>query len=205
MHAKRQTINKSWPIPRKGTKYVIVASHDKNRGIPLLVILRDILKLASNRREIRKILQDKLVSVNWKVRREENFAVLPFDILKIGEKNYELRFSEKGMLEAKETNRKDIILKVVDKKTLKKKTQLNLLYGRNILTDKEVKVGDSVVIKEKKIEKVLNLEKGKEAIIFAGKYTGRKGKIDKIEEKTVFISSKDEKVNVPIKNIMVIN
>jgi len=204
MHAKRQTISKSWPIPRKGTKYVIVASHEKKNGIPILIILRDILKLAKNRREVKRILQQEMVFVNDKMIKKENFSVLPFDILKIGEKNYELGFSDKGKFKVKETTRKDRVLKVIGKKILKnKKIQLNLLYGKNILTKEKVNIGDSVVIKDKKIERVIYLEKGKEAVVLVGKHKGKEGKIDKIEDKIATLCCENAKINVHVGSIMV--
>jgi len=204
MYVKRQTIAKTWPISRKGTKYVVRASHEKRRGIPLLIILRDMLKIAENRKEVRKILQEKKISVNEKIARKENLSVLPFDIIKVGEKNYEIGFSGKGRFMIKETARKENILKITGKKILKKgKIQLNLLYGKNILTDKKVNTGDSIIVEDKKIVKVLVLEKGKNAVVFSGKYKGREGKIERIDEKIATLTCEDEKINVPVKNIMV--
>ena len=121
MYVKRQTVEKSWPIPRKGTKYIVVASHDKKNGLPLLIILREMLRVAKNRKEARKILNLGVVSVNDKIVRKENFSVLPFDIIKMGEKSYELVFSEKGKFKVEETTRKELTLKVVNKKILKGK------------------------------------------------------------------------------------
>ena len=42
MYLKRNCIGKFWPVPRKGTKYQAVATHDKNESIPLIVVARDI-------------------------------------------------------------------------------------------------------------------------------------------------------------------
>ena len=204
MHAKRQTINKSWPIPRKGTKYIAVP-RDKKNGVPLIVVLRDILKAAKTRKEVKSILNQGLVSINEKIRKEENFPVLPFDIIGVGDKTYELVFSDKGKLQLRETKRKEMILKIVGKKILRlKKIQLNLLYGKNIISEEKVNVGDSVVIKDNKIVKVLHLEKGREVTIFAGKYKGREGKIENIKEKITTLSCKNEKINVPAESVMVI-
>jgi len=205
MHIKRQNLTKTWPIPRKGTKYIVVASHDKKNGIPLLVILRDILRIAVNRRETRKMLQEKLVYINGKQTKKEKFSVLPFDIIKIGDKSYELGFSDKGKFEVRETSRKEMILKVVGKKILKnKKVQLNLLYGKNLISDENVKIGDSVVIKENKIVETLHLEKGREAIIFAGRYKGKYGIIEKMENKMAVLECEKKKINIPIENITVV-
>lgn len=205
MHIKRQTINKSLPIPRKGTKYIVVASHNKKNGIPLLIILRDILKIGENRREIKAILNSGAVFINDKVTKKENFSVLPFDILKVGEKIYELTFSDKGKFMVKESAKKEKILKVISKKILKKKKiQLNLMYGWNIITNEKVGTGDSVVVDKNKIVKIIPLEKGREAVIFKGKNKGKHGKIDKIENKIASLACENETINIPVENILVV-
>ncbi len=204
MHVKRQTVPKSWPVPRKGTKYLI-RCHERRNGLPLLIILRDMLKLGRNRKEVKKILNLGFVSVNDKVRKDEKFSVLPFDIIAIKDKRYELGFSDKGKFVLKETTKTERILKIVGKRILRgKKVQLNLIYGKNIISEEKANTGDSVVLKENKILKIIHLKEGKKAIIFSGKYKGKEGKIEKIEDKIAVLSSKTEKINVPIKNIMVI-
>ncbi len=205
MHLKRQKVNTAWPIPRKGTKYVVVTSHEKNNGIPILIILRDILKLAKNRKEVKKILNQKTVSLNGKAVHKDNQVAVPFDIITIRKKKYELVFSEKGKFTVKETEKTEKTIKVTGKKILKnKKTQLNLLYGKNIISDEKVKVGNSVVIKENKITKVIPIEIGKSAVVLSGKHIGKEGEIKKIEGKIAVLHSKGENINVPIKNMMVI-
>lgn len=205
MYVKRQTVAKTWPIPRKGTKYLVAPSHNKKNGIPILVLLRDVLKIAKNRKEVKRILNQELISVNSKTVKKDNLSVLPFDIVKIGEKSYELGFSEKRKFMLKETKREEKILKVVGKTILKeKKIQLNLLYGKNVITDEKANTGDSVIIKDKKVEKVLPLEKGREAVVFSGKYKGKEGEIEVIEGKIATLFHKEEKINVPVKNIMVV-
>jgi len=84
------------------------------------------------------------------------------------------------------------------------KIQLNLLYGKNIITNEKVKVGDSVIIKDKKIVKAIKLEKGKRAVVFAGKNRGKEGEIESINNKIATLHSKKGKINVPEKNIMVL-
>jgi small subunit ribosomal protein S4e len=205
MHVKRQKISRLWKIPMKGTKYLIVPSQNKKHGVPLLIILRDLLKLAKNRREARNILLQELVSVNGKVRKRENYSVLPFESVQIKDKNYELAFSNNGKFEVQESPKKEAVFKVMDKKILKhKKMQLNLLYGKTVLTDEKVNTGDSIILKENKIIKILPLEEGREVAIFNGKYKGGKGKLEKIEGKMARVSSEGGKVNVPIKSILVI-
>jgi len=203
MHLKRQKMPRNWPVARKGTKYLIRPSHNKKEGIPLLIILREVLKLAKTRKEVKKILILQKVKLNDKIIKKEEISALPFSILEIGNKKYEVGFTEKGKLSIEETDKKERILRVIGKKILKnKKIQLNLLYGDNILYDKKIKIGDSVVLQDKKIVKIISLDKAKEAIIISGKYKGKKGSIEKIEKNMIVIVSNKEKLNVPIKNII---
>lgn len=204
MHLKRQDTPKSWPIERKGTKYIVKPSHNKKNALPLLIVLRDMLKIARNRKEARQILSQGTVLINNIPIKNEDFSVLPFDSIKIGNKNYKLGFSEKGDFALKE-GEKEIILKVVGKKILKGgKMQLNLLYGKNIISEKKVSTGCSIAIKENKIVEILPLEKGREVIVFSGKYKGKEGKIEGLDKKIANISCKGKKINAPLKMVMVI-
>ncbi len=206
MHLNRANIKKTWPIPRKGTKYIAVATHEKSRGIPLVIILRDLLNVAENRKEVRRILRSGMVFVNGKIRRNEDFPVVLLDILKINDKNYRVSFSNTGKFSLEETKEENKVSKVIGKKILKnKKIQLNTLFGGNILSDKKVNIGDSIIIKDKKISEIIPLEKGKNAIVLSGKKIGRKGKIEEIKEKMVTLSSDNKEIVVPLKNILVIN
>ena len=51
--------------------------------MPLLIILRDMLKIGRNRGEIKQILNSGSVEVNGKVRKNDKFPVKAFDIVKI--------------------------------------------------------------------------------------------------------------------------
>lgn len=205
MHAKRQTMEKSWPLPRKGTKYIVVPSHEHKNGIPITIILRDMMKLAKNRREVQKILAANQIIVNGEKVKKANFSILPFEPFQIGNKKYELTFSEKGDFEIGESRSEERILKVVGKKILKGgKIQLNLIYGKNIITTEKINAGSSVVILNQKIIRVIPMETEREVIIFSGKHRGKKGAMKNVKNKIAVISSGDEEINVPLKSLMVI-
>ena len=53
MHLKRQNTPKSWPIHRKGTKYIVRPQFNPRKGVPILILLRDMLKVAKNRKEVK--------------------------------------------------------------------------------------------------------------------------------------------------------
>ena len=81
MHLKREVSPKNWPIERKGTTYLIKPSHDFDRGVPILIIIRDMLELAKDRKEVKKALTSGQVFLNHKRVVDEKNNALLFDIL----------------------------------------------------------------------------------------------------------------------------
>jgi len=213
-HLKRHKVPKSWPIPRKGTKYLISPNSNSRHGLPLLIILRDMLKVAQNRKEVKKAIHRKHILLNGKTVKDDKAGTALFDVITIvpSKKNYRVILGEKGkfgLSETKDSEGGKKVAKIANKKTLKgKKTQLNLSDGRNFLFDSPAKVGDSVIIdfSKKGIGKVLEMKAGANALVFAGKHTGKIGKIDKVKEerKMVGLTYKKEKINILIKQMMVI-
>ncbi len=216
-HLKRNKIEKFWPIPRKGTKYLAVATHNKNEAIPLVVVMRDVLKLVKNKKELKRLLNEKEIQINHKEIRETNYPVCLFDVINLPEikKNYRAMLSKsKKMIfeEISEEESKTKVFKVIKKKTLsKKETQLNLMHGKNIISDEKVKTGDSVILnlKDNKILKVIPMKEGKNVFVIKGKHAGHQGKIQEIMDRggksIAKIISDEGKVNVWIKNIIVVS
>jgi small subunit ribosomal protein S4e len=218
-YLKRQAVPKSWPIPRKGTKYVVRPNSNLNSGIPVLILLRDLLGFAKNNRELKKAIASKQVCIDGKITRSGKNVMLLFDVLTIvnKKKNYRLildKYKKFALEEIKENEAGKKIVKIVNKKTLNgKQMQINLSDGRNILVDRELnkkcKVNDSVLInfKENKIEKILELKEKAKIFVFGGKHTGKEGVIKNIDlgNKAVEIeSSDDKKFNVLIKQLIVV-
>jgi len=214
MYLKRQKAPKNWPINRKGTKYVVRPSSNIQKGIPLLIILRNVLKIAQNRKEVKKALYAKKILVNNKVTKDEKSNILLFDTMSILplKKHYRLGLSEKGKFEIKEIKEGEAntkISKIVNKKILRgKKTQLNLIDGRNFVTEIKCNTKDSVLInfKEKRIEKCLSLKEKVKVIVFEGKHSGGIGIIKKMDlKKNVAELDINKKiVNTLFKQFMVI-
>lgn len=212
-HLKRQSISKSWPIIRKGNTFVVKPISKK--GIPLLIVLRELLKIAQTREEVKTAIQRKYLLVNNKPVKDEKMGMVLFDTLSIlpSKIYYRLELSEKGKFELKEikedeANKKPA--KIINKKTLAgKKIQLNLNDGGNFLVEPKFScaTNDSVIInfKNKKIEKCIQLKEKANAIIFAGKHSGKIGQIEEIKErKTAIINCGKNKIHVLIKQIMAI-
>jgi len=213
-HLKRNKVPKSWSIERKGTTFVVKTKSNLENGVPILIALRNMLKLAKSRKEVKRAIYEKNLLINNKLVKDERQAIVFFDTLTIvpAKKNYRLELTQNGKfilndIDAKESTNK--ISKVVDKKILRgKKVQLNLNDGKNYLSDLKCKTNDSVLIdfKENKIKKCIEMKEKANAIVFAGKHTGKKGTIIKIkpERKMVELQIENKKTNILIKQIMVV-
>src|SRR3989344_4310307 len=195
MHLKRNNIKNFWPIPRKGTKFVAVPSHNQYEALPLVVVMRDILKLVRNNKELKKVIHEKQVLVNNKIIHDTNYPISLFDIINLPHinKHYKAIISKNKKMDFEEINNKEKtkVLKVICKKVIDSKNiQLNLMHGWNVISK----------------EKIIPLEKGRKVIVIKGKHTGNTGKIEEIIErggkKLVKISSDDKKINVWVKNII---
>ena len=215
MHLKRQMAPKIWPIYRKGTKYVVRPRFNiKGGGVPVLIVLRDILKIVQNRKEAKRAIHMNHVLLNYKPVRDEKNSVLLFDVITLTplKKSYRLELSGNKKIELNEIKEKEAdykVAKIIGKKVLKgKNIQLNLSDGRNFLSDKKYKINDSVIInlKEKKIEKHLPLNENSGAFVFAGKHAGEKGIIKKIdlEKKRVELNVNKKLINVLIEHLIAI-
>ncbi len=213
-HLKRENKPLTWPIPKKGTALIVKPNFGGKKGLPLLIILRDILGIVKNRKEAKKALFMKHILLNGKLAKDEKNSALLFDTLTIvpSKKNYRIIFNEKGKFALEEISEEDAekkISKIINKKILNgKKIQINLSDGRNLLYDGKFNIGDSAILnlKNKKIEKIIPLKEGSQVIIYSGKHSGKKGIVEKIEKekKMAILKYKQERINVLNKQLMAI-
>lgn len=210
MYVKRNTINKSYPIPRKGTKYIAVPTHEKKTAIPLVVLVRNVLKLVRTKKELQTLINEKKVSVNGKIVTEVNYPVSLFDSIEFPSiKKYYRTTLNREKVKLEEISEKDVvnrIYKVVNKKQMKnKKIQINLNTGKNILSSDKIKTGDFIVLNNSnnKIEKIIPLEKGSKVIVIKGKHMGVVGSIKEITKENIaeIIAEGKESIHVEIKNL----
>lgn len=206
MHKKRSSMLRLWPVPRKGNVYLVTASHKQNSGIPVLVILREMLKIVKTRTEAKRIIHLEKVKVNNKLIKDEKYPLAFLDILSIGEKNYKLEIkNRKFSLEESRDFRK--ISKVIGKKILASgKTQVNLNDGRNFLANEKISTGDSVSFdfKDNKISKIIPMKEHSEIAVISGSHIGEKGKILKLLGNKAEVEINKEKINLKTENLMAI-
>jgi small subunit ribosomal protein S4e len=212
LHQKRQAVPKNWPVARKGTTFVVKKT---SAGIPLLVVLRDLMELAQNRKEVKKAIHKKDLLICGKPASDEKQSLELLDILTIvpAKKHYKIVLSALGKFDVEEISEKEAkqkVSKVIGKKTVAgKKTQYNLLDGRNYLSEVEAKVNDSVIVDFKKntITKAIPVKKGSKVLVIGGKHAGYQGSIESLapEHKLVEVKSEDKTFNALIKHILVLN
>ncbi|MCH7850038.1 MAG: hypothetical protein IH845_00140 [Nanoarchaeota archaeon] len=217
MHIKKSLMPRTWPVPRKaqGKKYISVPSHATRKGISLLFILRDILKIANTKKEVRFMTLNSLVKVNNKIRCDENFPVQVFDTINLEKagKNYRLEIVNRkfSLKEVSDKESMEKIVKITGKKLLTgNKIQMNLDDGHNILVKEKFSVGDSALIDNinQKVLKILPLSEGANIEVVLGKHAGEKGKLVAIENlvrgRNYKIKLEGGMVSLPFKTILVI-
>ncbi|MFH1785044.1 MAG: 30S ribosomal protein S4e [Candidatus Micrarchaeota archaeon] len=184
-HLKRIASPKAVPVHnRKETTWMIKAiggPHKKKHAIPLGVLVRDVMKIATTLREVRRVLSNRLVLVDGSVRTDEKFPVGLMDVVsfKKSEKNYRVVVDRKGRLVPIEINKEKAEMKIC--RVVKKHTitggKLNFTFhdGKNLIGDNHVSVGDSVLISipDGKMKTHLKREKGSRCLIMEGTHAGK--------------------------------
>lgn len=206
MHAKRQTISKRIPIKRKGTKFVATARSHKQDSVPLVIAIRDMLGLARDLKEVKKMINSNSLKVNWRPVDDPKYGIKLFGILH-ADKDYVLKISPNNKFifeETKDTSKR--IVKIIRKTTNKKnKIQLTFHDGTTLLSDNSYNVGDTIMLsKDNKISSHKKFEKGNDVFVISGSYAGLTGKVVSREGRTAkVIIDKGEK-ELPVKILVLI-
>ncbi len=189
MHLTRKESSTKLPIERKGTKYIARASSHINDSVPVVIAVRDMLKLARTASEVRKMIQNKLLKINGKTVKDYGQSILLFHILE-ADKMYELSILPTGkfvLIPLK--GRAERLCKVINKRLVSKgAVQINLHDGTNILTKDKINVGDSVYLDlDGKIKRHVPFSKDKEVFIISGRYVGQKVKMSDIKDGKIIV------------------
>jgi small subunit ribosomal protein S4e len=183
-HIKRMAAPSSWAIPRKTSYWVTKprpGPHGTNESMPLLAVIRDMLKLCDNSREARFIIGGRGVTVDGKIVTDYKYPVGLMDVVTIVKTKQNFRmlvdYKAKLQLVAIDDAEKGWKLARIDGKTSTKKgkVQLNLHDGRCIMLPKDqYKTGDVLKIElpSQKVMKTFKLEKGNLALLVGGSHPG---------------------------------
>ena len=183
-HVKRMAAPSSWAIPRKTSHWVTkprAGPHGTSESMPLLAVVRDMLKLCDNSREARFIIGSRGIEVDGAIVTDYKYPVGLMDVVTVlkTKQSYRMLIDYKAKLQLLpiEEEEKGWKLARIDNKTSVKKgkVQLNLHDGRNLLLPKDqYKTGDvlKIEVPSQKILKSFKLDKGSVALLTGGSHPG---------------------------------
>jgi small subunit ribosomal protein S4e len=194
-HQKRLSVPNTWPVERKEATWTVKAGagpHGED-GVPLLILLRDVLGYVDSKKEARYALNQRSVLVNGQPVSDETRPIGMFDILAFTQREefYRVFPDEGGRLaltpisaDAAESR----LGKVVRKQQVTGgAVQLTLHDGTNVRIDDADEAaayatGDSLVVDNETKEIVAHFEYEEGALVTAvdGQHAGEIGEVDEI-------------------------
>ncbi len=208
----------------KSKRFVLrpkTGKHNLKTTVSIGYILRDILHLADNKKEINYILKNREVVVDKKTILSKNYSVGFYDIIEIPkiDKYYKVTFKKNGEISLIEMNKDDTgykLCKIISKKIVKKgEIQLKTNDGRTILTTNNAYKTKATIkynLEDNTIKEYIPLEPKKEVFVVGGRHIGTKATILEIKESTMnkpslikLKTNDDEEIETTEKNVFVIN
>merc|ERR1711934_1023176 len=185
-HMKRLNAPKHWMLDKMGGTWAPRPStgpHKLRECLPLVLILRNRLKYALTNKEVQKILMQRLVKVDGKVRTDINYPVGYMDVVSIekSDEHFRLRYDAKGRF----------ILHRLNSKAYSKEAEFKLCRAKGVpcvtthdgrtirYPDPLAKLNDviKVDIATGKCVDVVKFEVGATCVITKGQNQGRIGTI----------------------------
>jgi small subunit ribosomal protein S4e len=220
-HLKRFVVSKHIPIHKKAFTYTVKPNpgpHSADDCIPMAIVLRDMFHFARNMSEVKRILVERNVLVDGRVRTNRKYPLGFMDVISLPKTKGQYRmiyFVKKGLrtvpISEKETSEK--LCQIKNKTTIKNGlTQLNLHDGRNIILSPEesssarYSTHDTIKISipDQKILEKYELKIGNYGFVTSGRWMGKHGIIEEIsthgtsKTKTVTLRTPDDEILVTL-------
>lgn len=192
---KRRAAPTTWTVPRKGTKWIRRPSpgpHAQDESIPLVLVLRDVRKIARNAREARILARGGSVRVDGKVVHDLARGVGLMDTLSLAaplDAHYRVVKDRRNKLQlisipADESTVK--LARVRFKHAIREgRVEVTLHDGRNLIVaaNSPYRVGDSLKIEvpSQKVVRHLPLAPGQLAYVSGGTHVGEVGHVERVE------------------------
>ena len=192
-HQKRLSVPNSWPVERKTETYTVKAGAGPHgeAGVPLLVLLRDVLGYVDSKKEARYALNQDSILVNGDAISDERRPIGMFDIIAFTERGEFYRvFPDEGgrlaLTPIDEDSAGSRLGKIVRKEQVSGGDfQLTLHDGTNVRTDdaSEYSTNDSLVVDNEDKEIVAHFVYEEGALVTAvdGQHAGQIGTVDEID------------------------
>lgn len=213
-HIKSLAAPNSYNINRKEYKYVsrpLPGRFTLGESISLTSPIVD-LHYADTNSDAAKIIKEGKIKVNGEVRKEKKYPIGINDVISIMDKDYIVFKDKYNHISFKEYKNDKLFYKVVMKYKYEGSqiyVQLNNGWVINAGEKaKDVSVGDSIVIKDKKIDEVIKLKEGAKCTIINGSHSNETCTVKKLIPgnmhigKTVEVTSGKDTFILPEKNII---
>ncbi len=218
-------------IPRKVRPWSTKPSpgpHPVDRSLPLIIVIRDVLKLAETAREATKIVKTRQVTVDGKVITDERYPIGVMDVIGLPSLGafYRVLPDPTGTLRLVKISKEEAqlkLLRVEGVTTLKGGNfQVHLSDGRNILVKVEdprkpgqlpYKPLDSLLITvpQVTVKDHIEFKEGNLALVIWGRNMGRYGKVESVSRGwgwsrsvVTLIDSSGNKFETSLDNVYVI-
>jgi len=218
---KRQLAPRFWQVNRKSARFILntmPGPHTRKFSYPIGVVLRDLLHVCSNIREVKRSLNKGLISVDGKMIRHPNFPIGLMDTLEIKPSNQFYRFVPSNgipLFPIKiNSDEKNVKLEKIKSKVTSKENlyQYCLHDGRTFLSKESYDVNDTCLVDLPKfgIKNHVQLKEGCTVIVTRGENAGNIGKVEEIKTgsfslpKRVLVSMGEKTVELPIDIVMAI-
>ena len=190
-HQKRLSVPESWPVERKTQTFTVKATAGPHgeRGVPLLILLRDVLGYVDSRKEARYALNQGGILVNGDSLGDEERPIGMFDIVEFTERDEHYRvFPDEGgrlalsPIDAEDADSK--LGKIVGKQQVPGgATQLSLHDGRTLEVDNEEYAGSDSIVVDYADEVLAHFPYEEGALVTAvrGQHAGEVGDIEEIQ------------------------
>ena len=208
-HQKRLSVPNSWPVERKTNTFTVKAGAGPHgeAGVPLVVLLRDVLGYVDSTKEARYALNNDSILVNGDAVSDEQRPIGMFDILAFPERGEYFRvFPDEGgrlaLTPVDEEAAGSRLGKITNKTVVSGgAVQLTLHDGTNVRVDDDAdyETNDSIVVDNETKEIVAHFEYEEGALVtaVAGQHAGQIGEIEDIDvtlgsgDNTVTVASED--------------
>ncbi len=208
-HQKRLSVPKSWPVERKTDVFTVKAGAGPHgeAGVPLVILLRDVLGYVDSTKEARYALSEDAILVNGQPINDERRPIGMFDILAFpGRDEYYRVFPDEGgrlsLTAIDEDAAGSRLGKIEGKQQVPGgETQLTLHDGTNVVVDadNDYSGNDSVVVDndDKSVVAHFPYEEGALVTAVSGNHGGKIGEVESIDvtpgsgSNTVTVSTDD--------------
>jgi len=192
-HQKRLSVPDSWPVERKTETFTVKAGAGPHgeAGVPLLILLRDVLGYVDSKKEARYALDQDEILVNGTAISDEQRPIGMFDILAFTEREEFYRvFPDEGgrlaLTPIEEADAESKLGKIVEKSQVRGgETQLTLHDGQTLLVGDATSYStkDSIVVSNDDDTIVAHFPYEEGALVTAirGSHAGEVGRLEAIE------------------------